>query len=368
MSEDSSLAKQASLDVRDLADAPLARLGAGAIAMGLTKLASNALLDAGGVPPIPDVDRAFGKKGRVFDFDGDGRVDGIVAEGAPGYGGMMIATNWPALAHLKTGDDAAQLLDKGKSRADFVRLERPAGTWTLYDTDADGRIDVALFGKQPPVEHERDRWMVQHDAVTHGFRIQPTGQAVPYRDPVGRSLMLQELLPEDARKHLDRHRGSSRGDVPNVFAGPQGQGSWKLDAFEHPRQVLSQQSRFGEALLIDLNRDSKRLATATPDELADEDKFDAEVAILRHVDLGWVFYDGNDDGVFDRVLFTRDFASGSVDNELELSPTGDEVTSVAPTGPLMRPELVARTPATRAKLQEIFDAMQSRARTDEPSG
>ncbi|MEQ9321065.1 MAG: trypsin-like peptidase domain-containing protein [Polyangiaceae bacterium] len=368
VTEDAALAKQASLDVRDLADAPLARLGAGAIAMGLTKLASKSLLDAGGVPPIPDVDRAFGKKGRVFDFDGDGQVEGIMADGAPGYGGMMIATNWPALAHLKTGDDAAQLLEAGKIRADFVRLERPAGTWTLYDTDGDGRLDVALFGKQPAFEHERDRWMVQHDTVTHAFRIGPKGKAEPYRDPVGRSLMLQELLPEDARKHLDRHGGSSRGDVPNVFGGPPGQGSWKLDAFEHPRQVLSQESRFGEVVLIDLNRDSKRLGTSTPEELADEDKFDAEVAILRHVDLGWVFYDENDDGVFDRVLFSRAFASGSVDNELELSPTGDDVQSVAPTGPLMRPELVARKPAARAKLQEVFDAMQARARASEPSG
>ena len=116
------------------------------------------------------------------------------------------------------------------------------------------------------------------------------------------------------------------------------------------------------------NDDSKRLGTSTPEELADEDKFDAEVAILRHVDLGWVFYDENDDGVFDRVLFSRAFASGSVDNELELSPTGDDVQSVAPTGPLMRPELVARKPAARAKLQEVFDAMQARARASEPSG
>lgn len=367
VTEDASLAKQASLDVRGLADAPLARLGAGAIAMGLSKLASKSLLDAGGVPPIPDVNRAFGKKGRVFDFDGDGQVEGIMADGAPGYGGMMIATNWPELAYLKSGDDAAQLLEKGQSRADFVRLERPAGTWTLYDTDTDGRLDVALFGKQPAVENERDRWMVQHDVVTHAFRIGPKGEAEPFRDPLGRSLMLAELLPEAARKHLDRHRGSSRGDLPNVFGGPPGQGTWKLESFEHPRQVLTQQSRFGEVVLIDLNRDSKRLATATPDELADEDKFDAEIAILRHVELGWVFYDNNDDGVFDRVLFSRDFLSGVVDNEIELSPTGDEVRSVSPTGPLMRPELVARKPGTRDKIQAIFDAMQTRAREGGPA-
>jgi hypothetical protein len=317
---------------------------------------------------VPNVARVFGKKGRAVDFDNDGKVDGIMADAAPGFGGTMLATRWEALSQLKDSDDASVLLEKGELRPDFVRLEGPAGTWTLYDTDGSGSMDVALFAKQPPVDNERDRWMTQHDNVTHAFRLTAQGTQ-PWREPLGRGLVIPELVPDSLREQLERFGGGMRrGGFPNVFSGAPGMGgTWKLEALEQERQVLTQLSRFGEVVIIDLDRDTKKLATSSPEDLARDDKFDAEVAIYRQGNLGWIFYDEKNNGVFDHVIFTRDFQGGVADNELTVSPTGEKVDSVAPSGPLFRPELVARSPQLQERLRSLFRQMQLRA-LSEPAG
>src|SRR5262249_8480166 len=115
-------------------------------------------------------------------------------------------------------------------------------------------------------------------------------------------------------------------------------------------------------VLVDLDRDTKKLMTRTAEELAKpSDGFDAELAIVRDLDAAWFFYDTNKDGVFDTVVYTRDFQGGIADNVLRLDPGGEKVTVLPAGGPAFRPELVHATPKAQAKLAALVTGMKERA-------
>src|SRR5262249_1140606 len=148
----------------------------------------------------------------------------------------------------------------------------------------------------------------------------------PAREHVGRSLTRPDLFTDPAiRRMLERSpitRQGARGALPDPLSGAGGMSDgWHLSALEHDRQVLEPSSRTGHVALIDLDRDTKKLATRSADELARPGEFDAEIAIVRDVDMGWFFYDTDGDGAYDTVMFTRDFAKGIAENVFKLDPT-----------------------------------------------
>jgi S1-C subfamily serine protease len=357
---DEALEALSTLDATMVGGASSARLGATVIGLGLSKLASRALLDAGAVPPVPHFSRAFGHKGFAADLDDDGKVETIVANDQPGFSSYLIDVRSPALQRLSDGDDAGRVLERGEVSPQFVFFERPAGSWTLYDTDADGSFDVALFARQPAAEDERDRFYGSHTFVTHAFRLRTGAPPEALRAPLGRSLAQPELFTStgagDTLRFTYLVRSAARGAVPDPFAGVPGPGGWDLVEIDGKRQVLVQKTRFGHVVLVDIDRDTPKLATASPEDLASADKFDAEIAIVRLGELGWVYYDTDGDGAFDLVRFSRDLAKGTVDNVLRLDPSGTRVTSESPTGELFTPELVSSSIGMRARLMIVLSA------------
>lgn len=357
---DESLEALSTLDASAVGGSLSPRLAATIIGLGLANLASRALLDAGAVPPVPDFGRAFGHRGFASDLDDDGKVEAIIANDQPGFSAYLLDVRSPALEHLADGDDAGRVLERGEVTPQFVFFERPAGSWTLYDTDADGSFDVALFARQPIAEDERERYFTSHTFTTHAFALSPGKAPEPIRAPLGRSLAQPELFQSyeaaDALRYTFLARSASRGAVPDPFGGVPGTGGWDLLEIDGHRTALSQKTRFGHVIVIDVDRDTPRMATSTPDELASADKFDAELAIVRLGQLGWVYYDSDGDGVFDLVRFTRDIQKGTVDNVLRLDPSGLEVESEAPRGDLFTPELVAHSIGMRARLMIVLQS------------
>ncbi len=355
---DPALLPKATLDPALLPKgAVLARLGAAAAGSGVAKLASKEALASAEVPPIPDVSKTFGKRGYAQDSDDDGKPDMIYGSDAPGHQSILVDVKSPGLSALKQGDEAAPVLDPFRLSPQFVALERASGAWALYDTDSDGTLDLALFAKKPAVDD--DRYSRAPDYATHAFQLAPGRAPVALRDPIGRHLVRPDLL-RDATAQLVLKRGpggmsSTRGAFPDPRVGSFGPGEpWKLVALERDRQVLEAPGKYEYIALVDLDGDTKKLSTSAPQDLVGEDKFDAEIAIVRFFDLAWVYYDTNKDGVFDVVLFSRDVSTGRVDNAFRLDPSGEKVTLESVAGPLLRPELVGASARAKAALAELF--------------
>jgi S1-C subfamily serine protease len=364
---DPSLLGRKTLDPSLVRGAVPARLGAAIAGLGFGKLTTAEVIAAADVPPIPDVKRAFGEDGFAQDMDGDGNVDVIFARDREmNHSAMMFDVRSKVLASLKPGDSAAPALKSGELHPQYVSIERPAGVWALYDTTASGHFDLALFSKRPTIEGN-DRFAIQPQYATHAFALAPGKAPQPLREHIGRNIIRADLFKDPALRHsfernaMWRHGG--RGALPDPLQGASGMGdTWHLSALEHDRQVLEESSRIGHVALVDLDRDTKKLATRAAEDLAKPGEFDAEIAIVREVDLGWFFYDTDGDGAYDVVTFTRDFDKGIADNVFKLDPTGEKVTVGQPGGPAFRPELVHASPKAKDKLAALVARMAKPAR------
>lgn len=359
-----------SLGVNHAAGGPaLARLGAAAVGLGVARLATQSVIAAAETPRVPDYRRAFNDDGYAQDGDGDGTVDTVFARGSLGGGGHAILFDLrsKALAALKSGDSAAPAFKAGPIQPQFVYLDKPSGAWALYDTDVDGAFDMALFAKKPTQLDEGDRFMLRGSFATHAYALAPGKAPEALREPVGRSLLRGDLFKDPAvRRAFEQSQGrrtGARGGLPDAFDGASGMSEpWRFGKLDRDRQVLEQVSRFGHAVLVDLDRDTKKLATKTAEELAKaSDGFDAELAIVRDLDAAWFFYDTDNDSVFDTIAYTQDFATGLADNVIRIDPSGEKVAALPAGGPAFRPELVRAPAKAAAQLAALVAGMKERA-------
>ncbi|HEU0031084.1 MAG TPA: trypsin-like peptidase domain-containing protein [Kofleriaceae bacterium] len=360
---DRSLLSKKTLDPSLVPGGSLQRFGAVAVGLGHSKLTTRDAIAAADTPRVPDFARSFGDEGYAQDSDGDGTVETIYARQNAGMA-VLFDVRSKVLGGLKSGDAAAPALKTGQLHPQYVYFDKPAGAWALYDTDADGNFDLALFSKRPQQIDGNDRFSVNTSYATHAFAIASGKPPVAIKDPVGRSLSRPDLFRDAAVKKAflqgPTGRSDQRGGFPDPLEGATGQSEpWHLVALDHDRQVLEQTSRLGHVVVVDLDRDTKKLATRTPSELAKPGELDAELAIVRDVEAGWFYYDTDRDGAYDTVLYTRDFAAGQIDNAFKLDPTGEKVTVLAMTGPAFRPELVKASGKAREKLTAIVDSMKA---------
>ena len=120
----------------------------------------------------------------------------------------LVRSESDALAALKNGDDARSLLEKKALKPQFVTLDRPNGRWALYDSNNDGKLDLALFGKRPS---ERDEpYGGASSYVTDALDLsgpQPK-RAIGY---VGRSIVRPKLIADEKARRLSSSRTSDDG-------------------------------------------------------------------------------------------------------------------------------------------------------------
>lgn len=341
----------------------LARLGTAAAGSGIATLVAPATLASGAVPAVPNVVKVFGKEGYVEDVDGDGTVESINAYTGPGSSALLVDLESKELSNLKDGDDAAPVLEPWVLEPQFVLLRRLAGTWALYDTDANGRFDLALFSRKPSLQDDTaPGFLPTPEYATDAFILLRDNQRREAPEHLGRALVRAELLPQGlARRALRHHRSETRGGFPDPRDALWGASSlWALSALEHERQVLEHSSTHGHIALVDLDRDTKNRTTASAQELSGEDKFDAEVIMVRMYDRVWVYHDTNRDGAMDLVTFTRDTTSVTADSAFALDPSGQYATLASLDGGLLRMGAVGARAGTAFALQQLLERVMLR--------
>ncbi|MEZ4219511.1 MAG: serine protease [Polyangiaceae bacterium] len=210
----------------------------------------------------------------------------------------------------------AEKLDKSFD-AEVSIVSQGNHMWVWYDTDDDGRFDLALHAPG-------SRLYVAAAAE----RVDASGGRTPVPESVGRKLIRPDLMtkPEHAealRRLVDKaflSLMSSKNDgiasFPHPYQDHRGAGFELLDAPGMQKSVVVVSAQGSDGYLVDLDRNSLANRPTKGLDLrkfVNDGKFDAEYAYFQRNGLAWSFYDTDNNGSFDVVLFTSNPRGGKAD-------------------------------------------------------
>lgn len=359
--EDPSAVPKHDFSAKYLKDRSLeARLGTIAQAIGGAKYTSARVLAAAArTNAIPDPILGGGTSGRVADTD-DNRHADLAAIKSVFSRALLIDADEDSLGALKSGDAVDELLKARKVDAEVSVVIQGNSVWASYDTDNDGKFDLALVsanGSDPSAL-----------VATNAWRIDGT-ETTPAPEHLGRKILRPGLMPAFPRvatglKLVTDEVASNEGlgSLPDPLAGP------KARFAVHPLKgipdgsVIETTTSSWTALLVDVDRDTKlpklEKGAKIPEvqALVRDGKFDAEVAYLHHFGPGggadYVFYDTDNDGKFDLVLYARE--SGNEPTQAYRVVDGKLVADAAAVkGRLMRTKSVFKNKALATKWKTI---------------
>ena len=362
---DATVKGKKTIDIAFLRDeASKSRLGSVAQAMGWAKIASTETMAVAESFTVPDPFTGAIQHASAGSMEGPNDKPVIVHAYGPGGDRMYIDTQSDALAALKSGDDARALVEQRKLKPELVALGRPNGRWALYDTDGDGKLDLALFAKNPI---DKDDFGRSGSYVTDAFEI--TGPK-PKRlaDHVGRTIIRPKLFKsEKTRKAATMISMGAAGDdgrstFPKPYGSAFGRVPWRFaDGDEKPLKTLERIDKNSAVAMMDLDGDTKDLSTKVAEDFIRQQSFDFEVAFIRTGRLAWAYYDTDNDGAFDVVLFTKDVDKGKIDAAFTLSKSGEKVDRIPdPKGVILQPERVGKNPKAIEAIKKVYARVADR--------
>lgn len=253
----------------------------------VTARASDSSKD--GVPDTLVVDTRLDKR-VLFDVD-QTRFAKVLALGAR-----------PAKARTVPQALLLRQLRTGKLHAD-VMVVQSSPTRVFYDTDVDGRYDLALEGAS-----------IDGGIALGAATIDAGGRLTPAPQHVGRLLLRPALIADKARAarfeamittafasaphaNVRDDASSFPSPVPLAAAGLSSVGGFG-------NQVVSVFDRDSVVVMVDLDKDSfkGKRAKQSALEVVQAGKFDAELTLRFASGAAWAFYDADDDGRFEHIF------------------------------------------------------------------
>jgi hypothetical protein len=294
----------------------------------------------------------------VGDLDFDGTNDGIQADSAFGERLLIDADqNW--VPGLGTEGSFADLLSKADADAELSVVSQGPSMWVWYDTDDNGSWDLVLHAPQ-----------ARHYVATSVWDVSRGGEPAPLAEHVGRKLIRPDLFQVarmgDAVRAMVKKKSflsiMSAGDEAGLASFPDPIGDHRGTTFQlvdlttgGPAAVMVQ-GRGSDGYLLDLDGNSLRghpRRTIDAGQLVRDGKFDAEVAYFHRNGLAWTYYDTNDDGSFDLVLYTGEPALGTAARAYRIEADQRVMLDPGASGrKLISPSLLA-SKRLRARLQAV---------------
>lgn len=300
----------------------------------------NALLKAS-EPQVPDAFWGAGRKGSLRDLDMDGRPDTVrlTSNFSSGY---LIDGDQNSLGSLGLSEDPQALINNRSVDAELSIISQGQNLWAMYDTDNDNKFDLALFS--PP----SDNWGLTVSA----FKIGADGKATPEPKHIGRRLIRPGLAGGDAASRL--YTLAAR--LPYLSATDEGMGSLpdpysvgrSFDAMDLKgiagAVILSVQPLLA-ITLVDIDRSSAgSLKRGTDiDRMVRSGGFKADFAHIHYRGMEWAYYDTDQNGSFDLVLFSASPNAFKSERALRLNASGKlDVDEAAGNGPMVRHSVFAK--------------------------
>ncbi len=311
LKEDKEILPKHDLSAKFVKDASLhGRLGKIAAAIGGQRYTSTRVRTAAetGIT-LPDGLLGGGSTGRTVDSDGDGKSDSVFVRGAFSRG-ILIDANQDSLSSIKPGESADDLVKAKKVDAEMSVITQGDRLWALYDTNNDSTFDLALLGNAPTYGDTNVYAM-------SAWKVAANGEMTPAPENIGRKLFRPQLvgMPRVASAlklaGMDVAADDGLGSLPN----PMDLGVRSTVRFREMKglpksSVIDIQNGATSVTLIDVDVNSKVGAKDEPRKVLSDKKFDAEIAVVQRNGNAWVFYDTDNDGKFDFVLFAEKTAKG----------------------------------------------------------
>lgn len=308
---------------------------------------------AGNEVPLPDPVAGGGKKGKLIDFDKDGRPDGVMLSSSFSSG-LLFDADEDTLGALRLDADPQKLINDRAIKAELSIVDQGSSRWAFYDTNKDGAFDLALVAKPDSL-----------GIATEAWRLAAGGGKTAAPEFVGRKLIRPGLL---SAAEAGRARSLSRaypvatdeglGSVPSPWT--MGYAGYFLEVKGWPKTVAATEASSGRAILIDVDRSTKLDPKTDVGTAIRGQTFDAELAEVTAGGMSWAFYDTDDDGKFDVVFFAKSSKSTKPDRAFRVGADGKLVSDEALTkGRWIRPALFTKKPieaALKRLSKELFRA------------
>ncbi len=301
---------------------------------------------------LPDPLALGGRKATLVDLDYDGKPDAVSIKGAFSQA-FLVDVDGNSLSKLKLEDDAAPLVKSAGLDAELAVVEQGDHRWVFYDTNGDDKLDLVLHGAGDDLAL----------GVTSVAWKVDGKQRVVQPEHVGRLLVRPALVGAGAKrlKNLSRFYATASddglGSLPNPITSVR-YGRFSYMALKSwPRTVASAGSWQSSALLLDVDRNTKiDPKEKTPDagRAVTAGSFDAEFAQLSSGQARWAYYDTDDDGAFDFVLFASGERSSDEQVAYRVTASGAlQLDAAAAKGKWVRGSLFTKKPVLGAQLKRL---------------
>ena len=301
--------------------------------------------------------------GSLRDLDRDGKPDAVEVS-TPFSKRTLLDPDHTFVPKLSNWFEMSKLLGSGLLDAEVSVVSQGTHMWVWYDTDDDGRFDLALHAPGARLYAAATAW-----------RVDASGNKTPAPEHVGRMLIRPALLSVPATssglkaltktgllKLMSAHEDDLIGSFPDPVKDHRGAGYELLEVPGAKKSVVSIQAAGSDGFLIDLDANSFRGKPKKSIDLrksVEKGKVDSEFAFFQRNGLAWAFYDTDNKSGYDVVLFTTKPHSGKAQQAFRVDKKNGVVLDNTLAGShLVRPSLMAKK-AHAAKLRKIADKLFS---------
>ena len=262
-------------------------------------------------------------KGALADLDGDGALDSLRIDSAFSYR-LLTDVDRNSVGSLPSSFNLATT--NVKLDAELAVVSQSSHMWIWYDTDDDGRFDLALHSPGARLYVATDAW-----------HVDDKGQKTAAPEQVGRKLIRADLLGQGlatAAKSLVSKGflpilASATDDgiasFPDPVSDHRGTSYELLDIKGIPKSVVLVYGQGSDGYLVDLDGNSLGVKPIKPKDLpklAEGGKLDLEFAYFQRNGLAWGYYDTDGKKGYDLVLYSSDPRGGKADVGFRIDASG----------------------------------------------
>jgi S1-C subfamily serine protease len=338
----------------------------GTVTLGTSMVASKEPVENN----LPDPLLGGGRDVELSDYDRDGQMDTMATRSVYSRG-YVFDVDQLSLGTVTKNDAARELLEKKSVDAEATIIAQGQKLWIYYDRNDDGVFDFVTLTPR-----------IGTGVAFEAYRIDKSGARVPTPENIGRKMMRPKLL-ESGQNAAKLARFSLRTLSSNAiaiddglgsFPDPLGEGGVYFSYGDPARWSSAFGSKTGwdkaivvsagltaSSVTVDIDKDSKP-GNVSATQLASSGKFKPEFAFMHRDGAEWTYYDTDQDGKYDLVLFTTHPSSGNSERAFRIDTSGKvSIDSALENGKMIRHSVFAKKPTAAQFKKLASELFQSRA-------
>lgn len=311
--------------------------------------ASSASIDA-----LPE---PIGRTGNasLVDLSSDGKLDSVRVESTFSHRLLLDVDrdsvgSLPPTFKLGTG---AQKID-----AEVAVVSQASHMWVWYDTDDDGRFDLALHSPGVRLYVAADAW-----------RVDASGAKTPAPEHVGRKLVradvmqspatvaaLKDVVDKGFLPILSTPTDAGIASFPHPVADHRGTSFELLDVKGLKKTAVLVYGQGSDGYLVDLDGNSLRSLPDKPKDLkktVESPKFDPEFSYFQRNGMAWAYYDTDNSGGYDVVLYSADPRGGKAEVGFRIDKSGKVSLDPSLAGKALISHSLLQKAGDRTRLQKL---------------